>query len=140
MARLSINDLNNLSGVSDDKLDELYKCFRSSHARLLNRIIKWSRKYAKEYGQMQSYNTYKVYKTARRLYYEGTIILDDVDLFLEYTRNYVGLLTILRKSSEVSDVRMVAKILEQKKKDIIDFLPSCYELWNEAFSSIEEED
>lgn len=140
MARLSINDLNNLSGVSDDKLDNLYKCFRSAHTRLLSRIVKWSRKYAKEYSRMKDYDNYRKYKTARRLYYSGTMILDDVDIFMEYLGNYVSLLSALRKHEDIKNVRMIGRMLEYKKRDIVDFLPSCYEIWNEAYNILYEEE
>ena len=41
MARLSINDLNNLSGVSEKELESLYKEFRRAHTKVFNDIQGW---------------------------------------------------------------------------------------------------
>ena len=44
------------------------------------------------------------------------------------------------KHEDIKNVRMIGRMLEYKKRDIVDFLPSCYEIWNEAYNILYEEE
>lgn len=146
MARLSINDLNNLSGVSDKELESLYKEFRRAHTKVFNDIQGWVDTFdvsAPDLHKKEALGYHEdivVYNIARKMYYDGTLVLDSADLFDEYARKYHNLLNTLKKSKEISEVMKLTQVLMVKKKEIIDRLSECYGLYSEAYDRLEEED
>lgn len=146
MARLSIEDMNNLSGVSKEDLDSVYKQFRAAHTKIFNKINKWISLCDKAFEYFNKLdNTYDndivVYKTAKELYYKGSLILDDVDLFEYYTHEYQSILTKLaNKDKNISEIRTLCSILNNNKKGIIDRLSECYGMYSEAYDRLNKED
>lgn len=146
MARLSVNDLNNLSGVSDVELDKVKKLFRKAHTKVFNDINGWKRDYANKFPVLKSIegsNTYHdsiVYKVARELYYSGSLLLDDIDLFEEYTIEYQSVLTKLMKNNDVRDVRILLSLVQKERKVIIKCLSDYYGLYSEAYKRLNEEE
>lgn len=144
MARLSINDLNNLSGISKSELDNLYKEFRYTHTKLLNDIHKWVDVFNTSTPKMYKYEAkgykydIKIYRTARRLYYEGSIIADETDLFDDFTNQYLSMLSTMNVSETFNIVRSLTALLRKERKNMIDKLPECYELYSEAYSRLNE--
>lgn len=146
MARLSITDMNNLSGVSDEDLNKLYKQFRNAHTKIFNDINKWISLCDKalEYFSKLD-NTYDndaiVYKTAKELYYKGTLILDDVDLFEYYTQEYQSVLTkLINKQDIISNIRALFSVLNNNKKGIVERLSDCYGMYSEAYDRLNKEE
>lgn len=144
MARLSVNDLNNLSGISDNELEKLYNTYREAHTKLFNDINNWVVKYEIVSSRLDdiagtSYtNDYIVYNKARELYYSGTIILDNVDLFDEYTKSYKELLTYMKQ--DITNIINLVLFLMQSKKKIINRLSECYGMYSEALERLNEEE
>ena len=146
MARLSIGDLNNLSGVSEKELESLYKEFRRAHTKVFNDIQGWVDTFDVSAPDLHKkegrglYSDVTVYQTARQMYYEGTLVLDNVDLFSEYTSRYQSLLSTVKKESMIPEIRKLDVVLKVKKKEIIDRLSECYGMYSEAYDRLEEED
>ena len=146
MARLSVNDLNNLSGISNDELDKVYKLFRKAHTKLFNDINNWKNDYTKKYPVLKSiegtnnYNDSIVYKTARELYYGGSMILDDIELFEEYTADYQCVLEKCTKKDLIQEVRVLLSLLQKEKSVIIKCLSDYYGMYSEAYDRLNEEE
>lgn len=138
MARLSVNDLNNLSGMSSEAFDIVYKEYRKAHTKLLNDLINWG-KYFDEFkswvGSIN--NTYLVYKKGQEVYYKGSIILDSLDLFDKYSNEYISLMQ--KASHDVSEIMVLSHILKKQRKIVIEKLSECYGIYSEAFNEVEEE-
>lgn len=138
MARLSVNDLNNLSGMSSEAFDIVYKEYRKAHTKLLNDLIHWS-KYFDEFKSWVDNinNTYLVYKKGQEVYYKGSIILDSLDLFDKYSSEFTSILYKANMSD--SEIRALNHILKKQRKIVIEKLSECYGIYSEAFNEIEEE-
>lgn len=142
MARLSIDDLNNLSGVSKENLDELYGCFRDAHTKMFNNINAWLNLYEKWVSRLEtSEDNVFIYTKARSLYYKGSMVLDEVDLFDEFCNEYHSTLASIKGNNEViSNVATLRSVLRMKKKDVIERLSMLYGLYSEAYELLDEEE
>lgn len=144
MARLSISDLNNLSGVSDEELNNLYNEFRNAHTKLLNDIHKWIDVFNTSIPEMYKHEArscnddIKIYRTARRMYYEGSIIIDNTDLLDEFTNQYLSILSTLNNKDTFSNVMSLIYMLRQERKKMIERIPECYDLYSAAYSRLDE--
>ena len=144
MARLSVNDLNNLSGISNNELNKLYDIYREAHTKLFNDINNWVVKYETISSKLDEIagttyeNDCKVYKVARELYWSGGIILDNVDLFDDYTKSYKEFLSCLRCNTK--NITELVLLLMSSKKKILDRLSQCYGLYSEAYKRLYEEE
>lgn len=146
MARLSITDLNDLSGVSDEDLENLYKQFRTAHTKLFNDINRWISlcdKALDYFGKLD--NTYDndtiVYKSAKELYYKGSLILDDVDMFDYYTGEYQSVLAKLHNKDDlIRNIRALWSVLSNNKKGVVERLSDCYGMYSEAYDRLNKED
>lgn len=146
MARLSVSDLNSLSGITDDGLRLLYNSFREAHTRVYNKSNKWIQGYMqkKAISDISDWNdtktVEKMYYTMREAYYEGSMTLDEIDLFDEYVSDYVSLLSKLRRNDVISEIMQLNSIIQANKKKIIGFLPECYEIWEYGYSKLNSEE
>lgn len=140
MARLSINDLNTLSGINDDGLNILYNSFRRAHTKVFNKANTWINTYISDksiynISDLRDSNTADIlYDKMRKSYYEGSVLLDEIDLFDVYVSDYISLLTIIKRSDLVSDVMKLNSIMQTLKKKIIEYLPECYELYSYIYN------
>ena len=138
MARLSVSDLNNLSGMSNEAFDIVYKEYRKAHTKLLNDLIHWS----KYFNGFKSWvdnidDVYLIYKKGQEVYYRGSIILDSLDLFDKYSSEFTSILYKANMSD--SEIRALNHILNKQRKVVIEKLSECYGIYSEAFKEIEEE-
>jgi len=145
MARLSIEDMNNLSGVSEEDLDKLYKQFRAAHTKIFNDINKWISLCDKALEYLNKLdNTYDndiiVHKTAKEMYYKGSLILDDVDLFEYYTHEYQSILTKLNNNKMIGNTMVLLEILKNNKQPVVNRLSECYGMYSEAYDRLNKED
>lgn len=147
MARLSFSAelLNDLSKVSNEcykeDLDKLYKCFREAHTRLFNEINAWLFTYDRVYPKLENNkDAFVVYKKARELYYKGSIILDRVDLFDDYSKEYQGTIMPIREKDTISSIHTLVAVLNHKKEVMIKHLSSLYGLYSEAYKQLNEEE
>lgn len=149
MARLSVSDLNNLSGVSEKDLNTLYEQFRTAHTKVYNDLNKWVNVYdtltpiLTKYEDTSLQNDLIVYKNARDIYYEGSMTLDELDLFEYYTNEYLSILTKCSNVSKLySNIRVLVAVLMKLKEPIVQKLSNCYGMFSEAYDRIckKEED
>ena len=135
MARLSINDLNNLSNVNNDE-EKLYKQFRRAHTLLYNKMNNWVNNYNKKLDMVKNKDDYTIYKTLQEYYYEGSMLLDSIDLFDEFTKDYLSLLYYLKKSDK--EIKALLQVLKNIRKPMITKMSECYGMYSEAYSRLNE--
>ena len=146
MARLSINDLNNLSGISNNDIDDLQIQFNKSYTKILNDIRRWYFVYKKKIKQLE----YKagrsllddeaVSKEARSLYYNGCLIFDTVDLFDEYIKEYYSILDKLSLYKVKGKVRIMQDLMYKEKAPMVNAVSVCYGLYQEAYERLNKEE
>lgn len=138
MARLSVNDLNNLSGVSNDSFDIVYKEYRKAHTKLLNDLVQWCKYFDRFKAWVdKNDNTYSIYRKGQELYYKGSMVLDSLDLFDKYSNEFISLMQ--KTNRNISDVRALSYLLKKERKIVIEKQSECYGIYSEAYKEIKEE-
>ena len=137
MARLSVSDLNNLSGINDSNLEIIFRYFKEAHCKLMNDSIRWINVYNKNKSLMK-YQSYKTMKIFRKLFYEGNLLLDNIRLFMDLTKDYISNLDILRLDKK--PVVAYSELLYSKMKEIIKYVDICYNVWTEISNEIYKEE
>lgn len=146
MARLSIDDLNNLSGVSSVDLDTLHKTFTKAYTKILNDIHRWvndynsRQEYFKRVKVKDLYYYNKQCDVFRSLYYTGSIIFDNIDLFDKTTLEYQSLLDIIGNNKRISEIRVLKNIMYRDKVPMINGVSNCYGLYQEAYKVLNKEE
>lgn len=146
MARLSIEDLNNLSGVSSVDLDTLHKAFKKSYTKILNDIRRWVALYNVkcDYSNRALTKGYsgdeEIYRLYRELYYLGVAVFNDIDLFSECTTEYQGLLYKLGKYKGTSELLVFMDVLNKEKKPMVEGMSNCYGIYQEAYERLNKEE
>ena len=140
MERLSINDLNNLTGVSSEELDTLYTNFRSAHTKLYNDANRWINTYNKLNAKFKSNNTgaSEFYHEFKAMYYKGSMLLDTIDMFEKYTSEYQSMLSKLRLNDDISKIRSLCGVFNNMKANIKKYLNECYTIYDALYTEYTE--
>lgn len=139
MTRLSVLDLNNLSGNSDINMDNLYNQFRKSHTVLFNRATQWINYYDKNIVRIletRYRNDNKVFAESKNLYYEAMLLLIDIDLFIDLSKEYKSILSKLHKNE--TDIYNLLDLMVKLKNKILEGKNMLYNIFNEAYRRLEE--
>lgn len=133
MSRLSIADLNKLSGVSKDELIETYELFRSAHTVLYNKMNKLINKSNisiykyKSLTNMTGIMQYKISHEFKYLYHECILLLDNLTLFAELVENYQSLLHTLKYTDKIGEISKLMSIIHIRRKDLINIENILYD-------------
>lgn len=140
MERLSINDLNNLTGVSSEELDTLYTNFRSAHTKLYNDANKWINTYNRLNQDFKSNNTgaSEFYHEFKAMYYKGSMLLDTIDMFEKYTYGYQSVLTKVRKTEVISDISKLLTLLQNVRSKVRKYICECYTIYDALYNEYTE--
>ena len=139
MARLSVNDLNNLSGINDESIDYLLKSFNEAYKLLFSAANRWLTVYNNKLRGVFSIGTkYEKYKEAKSLYYAGSNLCIDLDLFFEYTNEYISLMHSLRIDS--SKITKYKAALLRLYGSIKDKMQGCFLIYDTAYKDINDEE
>lgn len=141
MARLSIDDLNNLSGVNEESLNQLSTNYYAAHNRLFNRVNSWLNRYNdKLHGVLAIGTNEQKYKEARKLYYNASCLNIDINLFQEYTKEYQSLLSVLRRNDILSNVMKYLKALQKLQVDMNKDMDCCFLIYDTAYKDMNREE